>query len=192
MKKCEKGTPGYLNYKKKVEIIRTIVYFLIVAAVYFLGYSQTGTNKNLLTVVAIVGCLPACKALVGVITRLPHHSIRLETAQEIKEKCPHLTILFDLVVTSTEKIMPIDEIVISGDKVFGYTSNPKVDLNYAAKHIKNILIENHFKNVSVKLMDQYKGFLARAEGLENIAAVEKEDLKEQEAMIAQVILNISL
>lgn len=88
--------------------------------------------------------------------------------------------------------MPIDAIVISGDKVFGYTSDTKVDLDYAAKHIKNILVQNHFQNVSVKLMNQYKGFLARAEGLENIAAVEKEDRKAHEMKVANVIMNISL
>lgn len=192
MKKCEKGTPGYLEYKLKAEILRTIIYFMLVAAVYFLGYSQTGSNKNLLTVVAIVGCLPACKALVGVITRLPHRSVKPELAAEVEEKCPHLYLLFELVVTSTEKIMPIDAIVISGDKVFGYTSDTKVDLDYAAKHIKNILVQNHFQNVSVKLMNQYKGFLARAEGLENIAAVEKEDRKAHEMKVANVIMNISL
>lgn len=192
MKKCEKGTPGYLEYKLKAEILRTILYFMLVAAVYFLGYSQTGSNRNLLTVVAIVGCLPACKAFVGVITRLPHRSVKPELAAEVAEKCPHLYLLFDLVVTSTEKIMPIDAIVISGNKVFGYTSDTKVDLDYAAKHMKNILIQNHFQNVSVKLMNQYKGFLARVEGLENIAAVEKEDRKDHEMKVANVIMNISL
>ena len=35
MKRAEKGTPGYLDYKKKVEIIRTAIYFGIVAAVFF-------------------------------------------------------------------------------------------------------------------------------------------------------------
>ena len=192
MKKCEKGTPGYLEDKLKAEILRTILYFLLVAAVYLLGYSQTGSNKNLLTVVAVVGCLPACKTLVGVITRIPHRSVKPELVKEVTEKCPHLYLLFELVVTSTEKIMPIDVIVISGDKVFGYTSDAKVDLDYAAKHIKNILVQNHFQDVSIKLMNQYKGFLARAEGLENIAAVEKEDKKAHELKIANVIMNISL
>ena len=69
MKKTEKGMPGYLNYKRKIEIIRTLAYFGIVIAILLLGYFQTGTKLNLLTVVAIVGCLPASKALVGVITR---------------------------------------------------------------------------------------------------------------------------
>lgn len=192
MKKCEKGTPGYLEYKLKVEILRTILYFMLVAAVYFLGYSQTGSNKNLLTVVAIVGCLPACKALVGVITRLPHRSVRPELAAEVTETCPHLYLLFDLVVTSTEKIMPIDVIAISGDKVLGYTSDTKVDLDHAVRHIKNILAQNRFQNVSVKLTDQYKSFLARAKELEHIAAVQKEDQKAHERKTANVIMNISL
>ena len=33
MKKVEKGKPGYLNYKKKAEILRTVIYFAIVAAI---------------------------------------------------------------------------------------------------------------------------------------------------------------
>ena len=71
MKKVLKGNPGYLDYKKKAEILRTVIYFALVAAVFFLGYSQAHTKKNLLTIVAILGCLPASKALVGVILRLP-------------------------------------------------------------------------------------------------------------------------
>ncbi len=192
MKKVEKGMPGYLEYKKKVEITRTVLYFAIVAAIILLGYSQTHTKKNLLTVVGIVGCLPACKALVGVITRLPYHSVALDWADDIKRRASHLTTAFDLVVTSTDKIMPVDCIVISGDKVFGYTSSQKVDLNYAAKHIKNILHDNQFPTVSVKLFNQYPAFLARVEGLNNIEEVEKNDNRQQEEAIRQVIFHISL
>lgn len=61
MKKVEKGKPGYLNYKKKAEILRTVIYFAIVAAIFLLGYTQTHTRLNLMTVVAVLGCLPASK-----------------------------------------------------------------------------------------------------------------------------------
>lgn len=192
MKKCEKGTPGYLEYKKKVEIIRTVVYFLLVAAVYLLGYSQTHTNKNLLTVVAVVGCLPACKALVGVITRLPYPSIDPKRAEEVRALSPHMTSVFDLVVTSRDKIMPIDAIVISGNKVFGHLTGKKADPQYTEKHIRSILLENNFKDVSVKMYPDYKKFLSRIEGLENIAAVEKENTAEYEAEIRHLIQLISL
>lgn len=192
MRKCEKGTPGYLRDKLKLEILRAIVYFAIVAAVFLLGYSQTHSKKNLLTVVAVVGCLPACKALVGVITRIPYKTIDKATADEIAAKASHLTVIYDLVVTSTEKIMPIDCMVVSGNKVFGYTSGKKINLQETAAYIRKMLRQNNQPEVSVKIYDQYKSFLAIAEGLENIAAVEKADTKEQEMQIARVIMNISL
>lgn len=192
MKKCEKGTPGYLCEKLKIEIVRTIAYFAIVTAVFLLGYSQTHSKKNLLTVVAVVGCLPACKALVGVITRIPYKTIDQATADEIAGKSPHLTVIYDLVVTSTEKIMPIDCMVISSDKVFGYTTGKKINLQDTAAYLRKMLRQNDLPEVSVKIYDQYKPFLSIVEGLENIAAVEKADTKEQERQIAHVIMNISL
>ena len=88
--------------------------------------------------------------------------------------------------------MPIECIVISGNKIFGYVSNSKVDLNYAAKHIKTILNQNQYEGLTVKLFDQYSAFLARAEGLNNIQSIEKSDMKEYEEGIKNIILNISL
>lgn len=192
MRKCVKGTPGYLRDKLKVEIIRTVVYFAIVAAIYLLGYSQTHSNKNLLTVVAVVGCLPACKALVGVITRLPYQTIEHALAEEIAGKSLHLTVIYDLVVTSSEKIMPIDCIVISGDKVFGYASNKKTELKSTSSYLRKMLEQNDMEGISVKLFDEFRSFIAIVEGLENIAAVEKADIKEYEEQIAHLIMNISL
>lgn len=187
-----KGNPGYLDYQKKIEIFRTILYFAIVAALFGLGYSQTHSNKNLLTIVAVVGCLPASKALVGVITRFPYHSIEKNYAREIGEKSTSLTVIYDLVLTSNEKIIPIDCIVISGDKVFGYASSEKTDEGYAAGYIRKMLSQNQLSNVSVRILHQYNAFLSRAEGLNNIAIVEKSDQKALEQQIANVILSLSL
>ena len=192
MKKVKKGTPGYLDYKKKIEIIRAFIYFGIVAAIFLLGYFQTGTRLNLLTVVAVLGCLPAAKVLVGVITRFPYRSIDKDRAEEIAEKTGHLTVCYDMVITSREKIMPVDCIVISGNNIFGYTHYEKVDLNVLAAHIKEILRQNQYTGLSVRILNEYKPFITRAEGLDRIAEVEKADTKEREDAIRRVILNISM
>lgn len=42
------------------------------------------------------------------------------------------------------------------------------------------------------MYSQYKQFLSIVEGLENIAAVEKSDTKEEEQRTAHVIMNLSL
>ena len=192
MKKVQKGTPGYLDYKKKAEIIRTVIYFAVVAAVFFLGYLQTGTRLNLLTVVAILGCLPAGKALVGVIARFPYPSIGKDRAEEIAGKTKHLTVCYDMVITSEDKIMPVDCIVISGSNIFGYTHYEKVDLKMVSDHIKRMLKQNHYTGLSVRVLNEYKPFITRVEGLDNIAAVEKGDTKEREEAIRSIILNISM
>lgn len=192
MKKKEKGTPGYLDYKKKVEILRTVIYFGIVAAVFFLGYFQTGTRLNMLTVVAVLGCLPSAKALTGVITRIPYSSIDSKRAEDIASKTSHLTVCYDMVITSEEKIMPVDCIVISGHNIFGYTRSRKVDLKALSQHIRKILAMNHFTDYTVRVLNEYTPFITRAEGLDNIAAVEKEDTKETEEAVRHLILNLSL
>ena len=192
MQKVTKGEQGYLNYKKKYEIIRTLIYFALVAAVFFLGYSQTHTRKNVLTVVAVVGCLPACKALVGVITRFPYKSVAKNISEDIRKRAPLITSIFDTVLTSTEKFMPVECFVISGHTIFGYAPDEKTDLKYTADFIKEILGANKIKNLTVKIFRDYSAFTARADGLNSIADVEKEDTKEIEEKIAGILLNVSL
>ena len=192
MEKVIKGEQGYLDYKKKYEIIRTIIYFLIVAAVFFLGYSQTHTRKNVLTVVAVVGCLPACKSLVGVITRFPYKSCLKVLSHDIRKRASHITSIYDLVFTSTEKFMPVECIVISGNTIFGYAPDEKTDLKYTAEFIKEILGANKIKKLNVKLFRELNAFNARVDGLNSIAEVEKEDTKELEDRIKGILLNVSL
>ena len=61
-----KGTFGYLDTQKVYEIIRTVLFYSISIAIFVTGYVTTGTKKNLLTIVAVLGVLPASKSLVSV------------------------------------------------------------------------------------------------------------------------------
>lgn len=190
--KVTKGNPDYVRKRKQKVIIKTILLFGIVIALLILGILETKSRLNLLTIVAVLGCLPASKSLVEVIMLFPHRSIDLCVADEIRGKTADLTVAYDLILTSEKHIMPIDCVVISDNTICGYTSSKKTDTVFAAKHIKQYLYANQFTNVSVKIFDNYTSFLTRAEGMNNIAVVEKKDTKEKEGRIRQVILNISL
>ena len=190
--KIEKGQPGYIKARKVRYLMLAIAEFAIVTAVYVLGYMQTGTKANLFTVVAVVGCLPAAKMLVEFITMAPHKSIDVDKYQEIETKADLVIRGYDMVITSSEKVMPLDAVVISGHVVCGYTSSPKTDETALARHIKNILQENHFEKMTVKIFHDYSAFLARAEGMNNIAAVEKTGTRKREKEIRKIILYISM
>ena len=80
--KVTKGSAGYLYQKKKKELMKTILEFGIVAALFVTGYVTTKTRLNLLTLVAVLGCLPASKALVGIIMLAPRKSLEEEKVKE--------------------------------------------------------------------------------------------------------------
>ena len=190
--KITKGNAGYIRTRKRKILIKTILEFGIVAALLILGIIETGTRQNLLTVVAVLGCLPASKALVELIMVLPHRSIAEEMATEIDLNANLLTRAYDMVFTSEKIIMPVEAVVISGNTICGYSSNAKVDMNMIAKHLKQYLHANRFDKVSVKIFDNYTAFATRAEGMNNIAAIEKNDTQRYEEGIRQILLNISL
>lgn len=190
--KVAKGDEGYIRSRKRKILLKTVLEFGIAAALLILGIIETGTRKNLLTIVAVLGCLPASKAMVELIMVLPHRSIKKEKAAEIEQNANLLTRVYDMVFTSEKIIMPVEAIVISGNTICGYSSNTKIDMNFVAKHVKQYLNANKFDKVSVKIFDNYTAFATRAEGMNNIAAIEKDDTKRHEEGIKQILLNISL
>lgn len=192
--KVIKGTPGYLREQKKKEIIKTVIAFGLVAALLIIGYVTTGSRLNWFTLIAILGCLPAAKVLVGVISRFPYQSIDPVHAEEIERCTNHLTVAYDMIITSRDKIMPLSCAVVADESVIGYTNNDKVDPEYLSKHIRQILAQNQYGNVSVKIFKEYKKFVTRAEGLNNMAALDldRADCKEHEEEIKALILCISM
>ena len=185
----KKGRPGYLDSQKKKEILKTAMMFGLVIAIMATGYLTTHTKNNLLTVVAVLGCLPAGKSLVGVITRWPYHSIGQKEAEEIGRVARTLPVVYDLVVTSYEKIMPIDCMTVSDHVMIGYTRSKKTDPAYAQKHITQILSQNGYQKMTIKIYENYETFLQRLRELE---ALGHERNEEREQKLLGIVLNISL
>lgn len=190
--RIQKGNAGYLRARKRLLIIETIISFALVAAIVITGYITTKTKLNMLTLVAILGCLPACRILVNLIMLVPHTSINEAKELEISGVTEELTVAYDLVVTSERNAMLISAIAIFDNTVCGYTANKKVDTAYAARHIKSIMKRNKLDKVTVKIFTDYKAFLSRAEGMNNIASVEQADTRRHEEKIKEILLDISL
>ena len=190
--KIHKGEAGYLKKRKVQLMIELILEASLIGGLLIAGYLLNHTRLNIFTLVAILACLPACRALVNLIMLLPHHSMDEATELEISGVTEYLTMLYDLVITSERKAMPVDAIAISGKTSCGYARNKKVDTNYCARHIKSILAQNKIEKVTVKIFHDYVAFLSRAEGMNNIAAVERADQQRLEDDIKQIIMDISL
>ena len=102
--RTEKGQPGYVKARKQKYLLGAVVEFAIVIAIFVTGYIQTGSRLNLLTVVAVVGCLPAAKMLVEFITMAPYKSIEEAKYQELEEKAPLILKAYDMIITSSQRL----------------------------------------------------------------------------------------
>lgn len=190
--KLGKGEAGYIDQKKKKELLKVILEFGIVLALFITGYITTKTRLNLLTLVAVLGCLPASKAMVGFLMLLPRKSLAKEKFDLVEKKGQHLTKLYDMVLTSYEHVMPVESIVIQGNTICGYATNEKLDFVYLEKYMRTTLKNNKLDQVSVKMFKDFPAYIARIEAMDNLAADSAAKNKKREEEIKKIILTLSM
>lgn len=167
-----KGTREYLKTQKKYEILRTVIYFGISLALFIAGYVATKDRMNLLTVAAVLGCLPASKSAVGMIMYLRYNGCTSENAEEIDKHSEGLDCLFDMVFTSYDKNYQIAHITVRGNTVCGFTEDEKFVEQAFYKHIGDILKADNYKDVSVKIFTDLKKYTERLEQMKDLDAEE--------------------
>ncbi len=164
-----KGAYGYIENRKAYTSIRTLVYFMLCVGLYVMGYVTTGSNKNLLTVVAILGCLPACKSLVNMIMFLKTDGCSEELKNKVCDYDKALTTFYDLYFTTYQKNFAVSHMVLKGNVLCGITENAKCDTNEAEKHLEQMLTQEGIKNITVKIFanpDKYVDRLSQLKDLE--------------------------
>lgn len=184
-----KGEKNYLNNQKTYEIIRTVLMFSLSAAVYLIGYLTTHTNKNLLTVVAVLGTLPAAKSTVNMIMFLRYRSCDKELADRFEAASKGVLCAYDRVFTSYEKNFVIDHLCVRGGSIIGYAPKPaKKDFseNDFIKHLNTYLSAEKYTDVVIKIFNDPEKYLERLKSLSETP------LKGNEEGIMNVLLSISL
>lgn len=172
-----RGTKNYIDSQKKYEIARTLLYFAVSASLFAAGVLQTGQRANILSIVAILGCLPASKSAVSAVMFLRFKSCSAQAAEEIGRHSAGLECLYDMVFTSYKKNYCVSHLAVCGNTVCGYAEyDPQFDENAFYEHIGNILNMDGHKDVTVKI---FKNLQRYTERLEQMRALEAEPARSQ-------------
>ena len=182
-----KNTYGYIDSQKKYEIIRTLVYFGIPISLFVAGYIATKNKMNVLTVVAILGCLPASKSLVSMIMFLRHKSCSEAVRDMAEPLSGGLYTLYDLIFT-TEKVTYKVAHAAYKAKCLVLYSEDKPDVNGLEAHIEEYMKRAAIKGVNVKVYTDLKKY---AERLGQMNALEAEEGRIAEETI-QLLKEITL
>ena len=184
-----KGEKNYLNTQRIYEIVRTVIMFALSLSVYLIGYLTTHTNKNLLTVVAVLGCLPAAKSAVNMIMFLRFSSCDRSLADRFEDVSGNLKNAFDRVFTSYEKNYVIDHIIVNNGSVIGYAGKhgkKAISESDFAKHIHTYLSAEGYKDITIKIFSDPEKYIERIGSIKDLPA------KGNEEKIMRVLLSISL
>lgn len=172
--KLEKGTYGYIKRNKIYAWKKAALFLSVPVGIFLAAWVIHGTRENVMTVVAIVGCLPGCNQVVRAIMVSRYHSMEQELYKEVEAIRGERTALYENVFTSYEKNYYIDVIVLSGREIVGYTSVSETDTTKAAEHIRELLKSSAYKQtVKIFPAGEKKAYLERVRSL---AKTEPEDI----------------
>lgn len=187
MKKISKGQYGYLGYQKKVVILRTVALFAIAFAILLIGLLRTGTKSNALTIIAILGMLPASKSAVNMIMFLRYRDSSPELYEQTQKIVRDLPMNYDLVFTMPDKSYQVQQLACNRNTICGYREGDVQSLQKLQSHIKAMLESNHFQNVKIKLWNDYEPFAKRIQQLQEKYNASEDETGQQILSLLQAI-----
>ncbi len=189
MKKAVKGTYGYLKSKRNRVLIRTIAFFAISIAIFIAGYVTTGSRKNLLTIIAVLGCLPACKSLVNLIMFFRAKGCSRRAMELIRPVEGHLIGMYDMFFTSYQNNFSISHMVVEDKIILAYTEAENFHDKEFKEHLTTMLKQGGMKDMTITVTDDIQKYCEQLEGL-NVMNQEYDPKKDDEIRI--VLYDISL
>lgn len=168
--KFEKGEFGYAKFNKTKTAVITIILFALAIGLYITGYVTTGSNKNLLTVVAVLGMLPASKSAVALIMTMRVNASDEVFKKEIDEHKGSLFVMYDMYFTSYDKNFYINNMVITSDSMICFTDDPKFDEKKFNEHINKHISLEGLKDIFIKAFTDKSAYLRRLDEINNSSA----------------------
>lgn len=185
----KKGTYGYIGKQRRWEIIKTAMMFAVSLSLYIAGYIATKTNKNLLTLVAVLGCLPASKSAVNMIMFFRAKGCSPALREAIGDRAGGLSERYDLYLTSYAKNFQISHLVMKGKSIAGITEQENFDESLCYQHVKTMFAQNGFHDITVKIFRNREKYFER---LKSLQESEMEDNREYDEKVLELMENLSL
>ena len=161
----EKGQYGYRDSVRRMRLMITIVLGLGVLAQLGARYlTENQAAKNILTVMAILTVLPFANMASPLLVSWRYRTPPREFYEKIKpyeEKC---VILYDLILTTKELVMPMDAIAVHPGGVYGYCTAGKLKVKEAEQSLNKLFTANRL-DPNMKLFLEERSFLRRLDSL---------------------------
>jgi len=156
--KILKGQYGFRNARKKkdLELILILTASVIFQIVW--GRYLGGTFKLLLTVTGILTVLPLANAAAPFLTMLPYKTPEKGFHDDILPFEKNGEVLYDLILTTREQIIPLDACFVDGNSVIAFCPSEKVPSEKVREWIRTALRKDGLTPETVVCSDR-NGFI---------------------------------
>ncbi len=181
--KIQKGQYGYRDQHKKSRVLLTGLFAAaIIAQLIARQLTSEQAARNILTVMAILTVLPMANLASPLLASWKYRTADrsfYEKARGYEEKC---IMLYDLIVTTKEQILPLDAVAVHPNGVFAFCSNPKADITKAEKAVNELFRANKLAP-SVKLIRDPHAFFRRLDNLKPASEYEDDGVADYAAAL---------
>ena len=139
LKRAVKGTYEYIRKKRVQTALVTAMMFIISLGIIITGYVTTGSKRNILTIVGILGLLPASKSLVSLIMLLRAKYASADLYEKISKNDDSLVSMYDMYFTSYKKNYALSHMVVHEGVILGYSEDKAFDLKGCQDHLESML-----------------------------------------------------
>lgn len=168
LNKYLKGEYEYVKDHRMRICIFTAILFIISLSLYIAGYITTKSNKNYLTIVAILGLLPASKSLVSVIMNFRVKVTDKDFKSEIESRIGNLTGMFHMYFTSYDSNFYINHLVITDNSLIGFSDDSKFDEKKFKDHLEKHMKIDGIENITIKVFNDKNAYFKRLDELNKI------------------------
>ena len=159
-----KGEFGYLKKERKRRIIIASIMLGVPLFIFITMWIYLGTRNSIWTIIALVGSLPGCKAVVDVVMTMMARPMDPDLYKKIHGHQGNLVMAYEMYMTFYEKSAYIDALAVCGNTVAAYSSDPKIHASYMEENCQKVVRKNGYK-ATVKIFTDLRPFLERLDSM---------------------------
>lgn len=179
-----KGTAGYINNRKALTIIRTVILYALAIGIYLIGYLTLHTNKSLWSIIAVLGILPASKSAVNMIMFLRFKSLKEQEYQDFEGARGELPVSYENILTTKEKTYYLPVVAYRNHTVCAYMEQEKLDASAVENRMRESLKLEKI-DATVKVFKNKKQFVERLKAL-NLLLPDEDDAELRDIVYATI------
>lgn len=164
-RRLEQGQYGYRDQHKRQQFL--LILLGVLAILLQLGarrFTQQDAFKNILTVMAIVSVLPVANLAAPFLAAFRYRTPGPDFYHKLSPYESQAAVLYDLILTSKELIMPMDGVVVHPLCVLFYCSDPKLPVQKAEAFLNDMFRSLHL-DPHAKVFTEETAFFKRVASL---------------------------